>query len=151
MKADHKEEIENIKKAHKEEIEEIKETHDQNRMAAYLITVLQQSNDLIKYWQGMVKSLTVEISKLQKYQKIEKVLTENKETVGWIEGLLENHNITDTVDTEKTLQNYKTLVEKQGEGMNTMREILTSRHGLTYVEKDGLLVEVTCVCESITG
>ena len=159
MKADHKDEIDNIKKEHSEEMKAIKEDFSkdgskyENKMAAYFISVLKQSNDLIKYWQEMMQSLTEEITKLQKYQKVEKVLQENKETVDWLEGLLKTYNITDSVNTEKLLKKYEELVIKQSGGMNMLIEILTSKnsssHGLVYVEEDGVLVEVTiCECAS---
>ena len=132
IKADHKEEIANIKKEHLEEIKDIKKANSKDGMVAYFISVLQQSDDLIKYWQEMVQSLTLEINKLQKYEKVEKVLKENKETVDWIEGLLENHNITETVDTGKLMKKYEELVVKQSEGMNMMRDILTSKNDANH-------------------
>ena len=69
-----------------------------------------------------------------------------------IEKLLENSNMSESVDTTKLLTVYKEVFEKQSESLNLVMKMLTSKNnsrcGLNNQEDDeGRLLEVTtCHC-----
>ena len=104
MKIDHEDEITRIKEKYEEEIESIKEEHEneviklkslilenetkyerklsaKDTLTQYVMNVLKDSDNLIKFWQNLVKSQAKELSKFEKYHEIEEILNEKEKII----------------------------------------------------------------------
>jgi len=157
MKLDHEAEITRMKEKFDEEIGGIKEEHEKeviklksiilenetkcarklsakDTLTQYIMNVLKDSDSLIKFWQNIVKSQAHEISKLEKYHEMEKILIKKQniietqsENIKDLEEIIANsNNLTESYEKLEKLDPSKSNCEIPP-WMTTLTEALASQ------------------------
>merc|ERR1719206_711824 len=146
MKLDHEAEIGGIKEEHEKEVIKLKsiilenETKCARKLSAkdtltqYIMNVLKDSDSLIKFWQNIVKSQAHEISKLENYHEMEKILIKKQniietqsENIKDLEEIIANNNkLTESYEKLEKLDPSKSNCEI-APWMATLTEALASQ------------------------